>query len=401
MRSTFPTLLLAGISLYAFAGCGPGEPGESATREATGPGGNGPTATETTPTKTPVRIKKFVSDSFQIDQKWGSMQGPTDVQRVALHETKEPEILWVTGYRASVIPADGKGTVSQDFMCHNNLDLVATEHAKFLEWGPGWGEHAAVRDRVFTISQGQFDLVLPDGFAIPLRSDEQLNLTTQVLNHNVEDPDVSVRHAIEITYSRDMELEEYPKPLLQHGIFVMASLDDTEAYFNVLDPNEEQEGSSCAVGEHANVNLGVFRDKFGRRFSGHWIVKPGREVRRTLVTEQLNLQYDTRIHFIGVHLHPFAESFELRDLTTGESLWTTKPLGPSDKIGLTEVDYYSSEDGIPIFMDHEYELVSVYDNTSGVDQDAMATMFLYLYDPEGAKAIESHRRLRRWASEQY
>ncbi|MGE4605458.1 MAG: hypothetical protein AAEJ52_01805 [Myxococcota bacterium] len=40
--------------------------------------------------------------------------------------------------------------------------------------------------------------------------------------------------------------------------------------------------------------------------------------------------------------------------------------------------HVSSADGIPIYRDHEYELISTYNNTSGVDQDAMATMFLYV-----------------------
>ena len=35
-----------------------------------------------------------------------------------------------------------------------------------------------------------------------------------------------------------------------------------------------------------------------------------------------------------------------------------------------------------MFKDHEYELIAIYDNTSGVDQDAMATMWLYRLAPE-------------------
>ena len=47
-------------------------------------------------------------------------------------------------------------------------------------------------------------------------------------------------------------------------------------------------------------------------FSGHWVVPPGRQENRTLVTEWLNLRFDTTVHYIAVHLHPFAESLELR-----------------------------------------------------------------------------------------
>ena len=41
---------------------------------------------------------------------------------------------------------------------------------------------------------------------------------------------------------------------------------------------------------------------------------------RTLVTELMSLPYDTTVHYIAVHLHPFAESLELIDLTTGKNV---------------------------------------------------------------------------------
>ncbi len=51
-----------------------------------------------------------------------------------------------------------------------------------------------------------------------------------------------------------------------------------------------------------------------------------------------------------------------------------------DRIGLARVDYLESEEGIAVFADHEYEMVSVYDNTTGEDQDSMAVMYMYLWD---------------------
>jgi hypothetical protein len=390
---------ICAVFAAALSACGSGESIESALPEM-------PSAAEkiqSEPVEAPapgpvVRLKEFISRSFHVRKKWGSMEGPMHTQKLVLTQPERPEILWITGYRASVIAAEGDAAVPQEYMCHNNLDFDSSAHGKIF----GWSQDALARNRVFTISQGQFDLALPEGFGIPIRSDEPLQITTQVLNHNHENPDLNVRHEIQINYSRDVDLELPLKPLLQHGVFVLASLEETEAYFGVKDPHADQEGSSCALGEvpeHIGGMSPLYTDGFGRRFTGHWVVKPGRETRHTLVTEQLNLTYDTRIHFIGVHLHPFAETLELRDMTTGESLWTAHASGPASGVGLTEVDYYSSEEGIPLYKDHEYELISVYDNDSGVEQDAMATLFLYLYDPEGEKGVESIRRLRGWASE--
>ena len=42
----------------------------------------------------------------------------------------------------------------------------------------------------------------------------------------------------------------------------------------------------------------------------------------------------------------------------------------------------SPTEGFELYADHEYELISVYDNPSGADQDAMAVMFMYAVDHE-------------------
>jgi hypothetical protein len=117
-------------------------------------------------------------------------------------------------------------------------------------------------------------------------------------------------------------------------------------------------------------------------FAGHWQVKPGREVNHTNVTRILALPFDTTVHYINVHLHPFAESLELRDLTARKSLWVSKARNHANKIGLTEVDSYSSAEGFPLYKNHEYELISTYNNTSGRMQDAMASMFMYAIDKQ-------------------
>ena len=139
-------------------------------------------------------------------------------------------------------------------------------------------------------------------------------------------------------------------------------------------------GEGCLPGENAAEH--AYRDPFGRIFTGHWVVKPGREVNETLVTEVLNLPYDTTVHYIAVHLHPFAESLELRDLTTDRTVFKSHVRPADEGIGIDHVEYFSSKDGVLLHRDHEYQLVSVYNNTSGEDQDSMAVMYMYLYDKD-------------------
>jgi hypothetical protein len=103
------------------------------------------------------------------------------------------------------------------------------------------------------------------------------------------------------------------------------------------------------------------------------------------VTELMDLPFDTTLHYVAVHLHPFAETLELIDLTAKKTVYKARTRQADKGIGLAHVDSFSSEEGIPLYKGHEYEIVSVYNNTSGEDQDSMAVMNLYLFDKEFKK----------------
>ena len=115
------------------------------------------------------------------------------------------------------------------------------------------------------------------------------------------------------------------------------------------------------------------------------MVPPGRQVNHTRVTEYLKMPFHTTVHYIAVHLHPFAESLTLKNLTTGEVVYESRTEQPADRIGLLRVDHLASPEGIPIRQGHEYELVSVYNNTTEQPQDSMAVMYLYHWDPSFQK----------------
>ena len=106
--------------------------------------------------------------------------------------------------------------------------------------------------------------------------------------------------------------------------------------------------------------------------------RSGREVSHTRVTPKLDLPYDTTVHAIAVHLHPFAESLELRDLTADTTVFRSRARQVETGIGLSHVETFASRAGLPLYADHEYELISVYDNTTGEAQDSMAVMYLYV-----------------------
>lgn len=320
-----------------------------------------------------------LSKTYIVDRKYKSMEGPQATQSMTLLNTVKPELLWVTGFRAVMVGADGESEMSQEFMCHSNLDLNQAMHRRLL------GLTRETPNRVFTLSQGQQSIEFPSGFGLPVLSSEPFSLTTQVLNHNIEGKTFEVRHKVTVDFVREKDLAVPMKPLFQLSANGLVLIEGKDGYFGIAAPDAQTHGPGCLPGQSASEQQGRYADPYGRRFAGHWLVKPGREVNHTNVTKFLRLPFDTTVHYIAVHLHPYAESLELRDVTENKSLYLSKARAPEGRIGLDHVDYYSSDEGIALRTDHEYELVSVYNNTTAANVDSMAVMYMYALDKDFVK----------------
>ena len=321
-----------------------------------------------------VYTKEFLSPAYRVDQVYKSMTGPSSIKPIQLRDGPN-ELLWITGYRAYALDEDGETALPDGFVCHSNLDMNTQSHAALV----GWSRNDGMR-RLFTVSQGQADVQFPKGFGMPFFSEETLHVNTQALNLNLSEPDMKIRIKVEISYVRELELSKPMKPLRLRYAQGMVLTKGDDGYFQLLNPTEEEHGQGCGIGEAASDRR--INDIFGREFSPHWVVPPGRQVSYTPVTHLMNLPYDTSVHHIAVHVHPFAESVELVDLTTGESVFKSHAINTEGKIGLIEVDSFSSEEGTWLYKDHEYELVSVYNNTSAEAVDSMAVLFMYVLDIE-------------------
>ena len=319
-----------------------------------------------------IQTKVVLSKPYFINQKYKSMKGPQSTQKIYLIESDTPELLWVTGYVAVMKSGDGLDPMSQEFMCHSSLDFNPSSHRE----NPHQSNYGD--ERLFTLSRGQFSIQFPKGFAIPVVSDQPLSLTTQVLNLNIENQSIEVRHEVKINFVRDRDTKIPFRPLFTSGAFGLKLLEGQDGHFGVKSSDEKPHGPRCLPGLNASEH--TLKDPQARIFTGHWVVKPSREENHTRVTTIMNIPFDTTIHYIAVHLHPFAESLELVDLTEEKTLFKSHARNASAKIGLEHVDYLSSDEGIPVYPDHEYEIVSVYNNTSSEDQDSMAVLYLYLLD---------------------
>lgn len=332
----------------------------------------------------PKRYLEVLSPVYTVDGIYKSMTGPQSTREWRVLEGRAPELVWVTGYKAEMVGPDGAAPLSQEFMCHSNLDIDMPAHRARM----GWIKNAS--NRLFTLSQGQQKIQFPDGFGMPIYTDELMWLTTQVLNLNPQPFPVDVRHRVTLEFVFDRDLEQPMHPLFLVGVNGLVLLEGDSPDFGMehaamddVDPNRggaPSQVSGCMIG--ANAGTHSYQDPLGKLFTGHWVVPPGRQVLHTLVNGFMNLPFDTTVHYIAVHLHPFAETLELHDLTTDSVVFVSHAENATDRIGLARVESYSSVEGIQLFKGHDYEVISTYENPTNEPQDSMASMFLYVLDRE-------------------
>jgi VanZ family protein/cyclophilin family peptidyl-prolyl cis-trans isomerase len=336
----------------------------------------------------PTEKYELLSPVYTIEKKYRSMEGPGHTQQIFLGDRTTPELVWLVGVKTEMVSEDGETPQLPELMCHVNVDLDQKAHRALFNIKRFIGE------RVITLSQGVTEARLPEGFGFPLSSSEPLNVFTQVLNHNIEKPEnMKVRHRVTFEYVRDRDLIEPMKPLLNVGASGMVFLDSGALAASA--PAGDHSGGhgegtsgSCLMASRAPNAAGMnsdYIDPKGRKLTGHWVVPPGRQVNHTDVTWFMSLPFDASLHYAAVHLHPFAESLALRDVTADKTIFIARAINPEGKIGLDHVDAFVSRPGVQLYRDHKYELISVYHNPTQETHDSMASVFLGVGNGEFVK----------------
>ena len=307
---------------------------------------------------------QYVSAPYFLKQVFPSMRGPGEVLRdISLGEDPD-QLLWLSGYQAIMVDETGQTRVNQSFMCHNSLFLDSSldDYRKML------GTRTYGTPRVFTLAQGAYRIEFPEGFAIPFPARQKLQLQSQVLNLLPEHVGETVRHRIRADFVADVDLAQKPKPL-----FLLEATNRVP----VFDPT----GRASNLPAAATGRSRTMAD--GSVTAGHWVVEPGEErVSVTSVSEEMGIPFDTTVHYITSHLHPYARWQELRDKTSGDVLYRVSVHPSKDGSALEEIPAYSSIDGLPLRADHDYELATCYQNTSEEPITAMSIIFLYCLDKE-------------------
>ena len=337
--------------------------------------------------KPSIQTAVFTSDELSINGIAKSMSGDLSEEKVSVSNWAD-NLIWVKSAKVEFELKENPNLskTSDEFICHAVLDLHQQDS---LPWKiPTSGTFK----RLFTFSQGATSIEFPEGFAMPILESTKLSFGSQVLNLNRTEFNDKARYTLNVEYFKQEPNCTPPKALYQQAVFVTKKtggpagahnapiFSDKEITFS-SDAGVYMDTSFAKCGLRFDSGYNPYEDSFGRTFNGHWTVaKDSLEVLATNVTPMLNLQKDTRIHAIAMHVHPYAHSLTLVDKTTGEELYKGFAHYKNQEYSIIKkLDSYSSPVGIPVYKDHEYQLISTYLNPNRIeDITAMATLFLYL-----------------------
>lgn len=322
-------------------------------------------------TQNSTTIYKMISPDFYIDGIYKSMEGPKATNYVQL--TTDSTLVWITSFEVKALDAKSKKLISNDYICHTNVDFNDVNYYTSLGLKNRIGKQYP---RMTSLSHGLEKFSLPNGYGIPMKGNEFLYVTTQSLNHNFPDENRLVKHEVSIAYSKKEKL----KPLMSRTVFIQLPYDKNDPFKEPLDPASNQ----CIPVETKNHS---YPDGKGNMLSGHWVIPKGKKTYQSSINAQLQMKDSLRLHAAAVHVHPFATSITLMDLTTNKILFKSNVLNHQKSIGLTKIDAFSSEDGVWLFADHQYILTMDVNNTTAIDQDMMGSMFLFFYDEELDKKL--------------
>jgi len=320
---------------------------------------------------------ELLSKTYSMDRLYTSMDGPSGVQGIRLLPDRSGELLWLVGVTTQVVQPEDDVPESAEFFCHANLTLEPASRIA------GLSDSTDLDGRYFTLVPGRLGITLPDGFGMPVMSGQSLNFLSMSLNRNVAGRPVSVRFKTRVDFIRDADTRTPMKPVFRRTLYVVEPLAGKGAsgvgHAHGGHPDGCVEPSTGGASDGAGVTAspeGIV-PRLGDSATMHWMVPPGRREYRTRVDEQMNLPFDTTIHYASAHLHPYATFLELFDQTEGKSVLRLNARGFPDKLGVAHIDDLSSSEGVPVYRSHEYELIAAYDNTSSAPVDAMGILYLY------------------------
>lgn len=286
------------------------------------------------------KTEEFIIDSFKLEGAYPAMTGPTKKKYVNLKASVDAKYLWVKGVEVEVF-SESKKKEHLSLLCHAWITLGDKSN------------YAHSNEGLLTISEGMGLSLFPKGYGMYIENSPKndIELLAQVLNDNPHFKK-NLGYKFRITYLEDKS--NTPSLLTPLKQFSMSAVGPAVQF---------KDGEMCQADGNSSEGQAV-----------HFLVPPGRH-KFSRIYPKGSFSEDTSIHFIKVHLHQYGQSISLVDKTAKKVLWQGH--AKYDKNQIESVDYYSSSEGIKVFANHDYEIVSEYWNKSGKNADGMAVLRMY------------------------
>jgi hypothetical protein len=307
---------------------------------------------------------------------------PAEISQKTAHQKRE--LLWLKSVKIEMLDENNQPLPDAAFFCHATIDV----DLNFRDEVFPDSEHPA-NMRHIVLTQGQTQFAFPNGFALPVASDESWNFVFQTINRTSEVPR-RVKERCVLTFVKDSELVYPIKALFWYYPMVNVVIDRNSRDRINAEHRSCPDCSAISDGVPAPSSMRnmIFTDKLGRSEIGHWVVPPGVHTYSSPINSiqsKSNLTFaasNTDIHLVLTHVHPFCEKCVLIQHANGESkdIVTVRAKTNEKDLMLTEIDTVSSVQGIPLEAGKNYELQATYNNTSSQPQDSMAGMALYCTD---------------------
>ncbi|MBX9878493.1 MAG: peptidylprolyl isomerase [Candidatus Obscuribacterales bacterium] len=312
----------------------------------------------------------------------GAISSSKNVTGLVDASSTKRELLWFKGVKLEVIDENGKVLPTAEFICHFNMDVDPAMRKSLFP-----GALTSGNTRVMTLTQGQTSFHFPEGTAVPCASDELWRFTFQAANRTSE-THRRVKHRMTLEFIKDSQAQGQMKALAWYVPYIAVVTDGSSPEAMAA---EHSGGPNCMVtssGDNApnSVKAAVFKDRFGRNLTGHWIIPPGTSTWSTPISDQRDPGFGSRdvlLYAAWTHIHPLCTKASLVQCSGDTkkpiftSTVTTKTKGGLE---ILNIDNIYSKTGIPIKGNEHYQLEATYENSTNEKQDSMVSHGLYVGD---------------------
>lgn len=291
------------------------------------------------------------------------------------------KLYWLRSIKLEVLDEAGRPLPTAEFICHMNLDVDPAFRNRVFEEG-----ERCTQARILTLTQGQTEVRFPEGFGVPVASDEQWTWTFQAANRTT-DEHRRLQHRMTMELIEDQDLLEPVQALAWMTPFLSVVVDKNSPEARARELKEMPGCLPTTVGLTApNSVPGTNFDSWcGQRRTGHWVVAPGRHTYQSAIPE-LRMPEDRTLRLVWSHVHPLLETASILECAGKKPLLTVRARTRTKPgIELEAIELLTFPEGLTLKADTNYAIESVYHNTTRAGQDSMVSLGLFYDDHQFAR----------------